>query len=333
MNKATSKQRANDEPKFKYTNACELKQYGLGPKDISVNIFHKCVNIYRMDINRMNIYEFIKGIEYFVYVASQQPSFLCEEIYMFTLLSEEAFEEDMNSFIHTRGSVPHIKHRQKLHLQVFKLFSTNGFEGYLIGRIAKPSPSTADSNPTDHRLWHLIDQNLVSVLLSTISPSILSYILNLSIAHEIWLTLEQCLQPTNCSRVIQLKNELHHIQLRDNTMTQYLAHIKALVDNIAATGAHIDSEDIILYILTGLPSTYNPFKIAIRTTQQPISLDVLYFLLCSEEINLQIELQKDSSQPLEHTALLSTRPSTARGQSFSEYPEAMELPSDQIQIV
>ncbi|PKU82233.1 hypothetical protein MA16_Dca013425 [Dendrobium catenatum] len=90
----------------------------------------------------------------------------------------------------------------------------------------------------------LIDQNLVSAFLSTIYASVLPYNLSLSTTHEILITLESRLQPTNHSHVIQLKNELHHIPMKEITMTQYLAQIKALVDNVAAFEGHIDVEDV-----------------------------------------------------------------------------------------
>ncbi|KAI0520206.1 hypothetical protein KFK09_007677 [Dendrobium nobile] len=168
-------------------------------------------------------------------------------------------------------------------LQMYQHFAANGFSGHLTGTyICPPAPSA-----TDHCLWKLIDRNLISALLSTISASVLPYVLTLATAHKIWTILKTRLQPTNCSRVIELKNELHQVQMKDRTMQQYLTQIKNLVDNIAAAGSTIDTEDIILYTLNGLPTIYNPFKTAIRTSLNPISLDILYSLLCSEEINLQ----------------------------------------------
>ncbi|KAI0494921.1 hypothetical protein KFK09_025067 [Dendrobium nobile] len=44
---------------------------------------------------------------------------------------------------------------------------------YLTGASAKPAETSAD-----YKLWKLIDQNLISALYSTVSPSILPYILN-----------------------------------------------------------------------------------------------------------------------------------------------------------
>lgn len=58
-------------------------------------------------------------------------------------------------------------------------------------------------------------------------------------------------------------------------------------------------EDIILYTLNDLPMQYNEFKIVIRTKMMPISLEDLYSLLLSKEINIFTDAAKDilSVQP------------------------------------
>ncbi|PKU86864.1 hypothetical protein MA16_Dca017292 [Dendrobium catenatum] len=80
-------------------------------------------------------------------------------------------------------------------------------------------------------------------------------------------------------------------------MTQYLDEIKSLVDNIASAGSKVDTEDIILYILNVLPLSYQYFKTAIRTMLTLISLDNLYALLLSEEVNLACNMSRLSSVP------------------------------------
>ncbi|KAI0522820.1 hypothetical protein KFK09_005205 [Dendrobium nobile] len=186
-------------------------------------------------------------------------------------------------------------------LQIHQAFTANGFEGYISGQLLCPE------SVSDQKLWKLVDQNLISALFSTISPSVLPYILHLKTSHEIWTTLERRLQPSNRSRVIQLKNELHNVQMRDQTISQYLSQIKSLVDNIAAAGSHIDVEDIILYTLKGLPPSYNLFKVAIRTSPHTITLESLYSLLCSKEINLQSELLQEITLSGDVQALYSSR--------------------------
>ncbi|XP_020699694.1 uncharacterized protein LOC110111964 [Dendrobium catenatum] len=174
-------------------------------------------------------------------------------------------------------------------MQILQQFSANGYAGHLNGATTSPT----DVASTDYTRWRLVYNNLLSALFSMISQSILPYIISSTTAQDAWSVLERRLQPTSRSSIIQLKNKLHHIQLRDSTMQQYLAQIKFIIDNIAFSGSKIDMEDIILYILNGLPPTYNSFKTTICTSLLPIDLDSFYSILCSEEINLQQENLKE----------------------------------------
>ncbi|KAI0504599.1 hypothetical protein KFK09_015551 [Dendrobium nobile] len=78
-------------------------------------------------------------------------------------------------------------------LQIYQAFTANGFDGYITGSL----PCPADTNDADYKLWRLVDQNLVSALFSTISASVLPYILHLKTSNEIWTALELRLQPAN----------------------------------------------------------------------------------------------------------------------------------------
>lgn len=168
--------------------------------------------------------------------------------------------------------------------QISKLFTENGFEGYLDTSTPKPEKKTVDEsgnvilNPS-FNTWILIDQNLSVALYSMISPSLLSYVLNLE-------TIEWRLQSMNHSRILQLKNELYHIQMRERSM-EYLSKIKNKCDVIAASRSALTTEDVVLYTLNGLPSGYQAFYDN-HTNQPstPIRLDDFYALLCSEELNI-----------------------------------------------
>ncbi|KAI0508128.1 hypothetical protein KFK09_014262 [Dendrobium nobile] len=114
-------------------------------------------------------------------------------------------------------------------------------------------------------------------------------------------------------------------------MTDYLASIKSIVDNIRATGGTVDSEGILHYILNGLPPSYQSFKMTIRISLQPIHLDDLYSLLRSEEVHQttdaarELSFSNTSQSPDGQTALFSTRgrscgrfsSNRGRGRSYS----------------
>ncbi|PKU80145.1 Retrovirus-related Pol polyprotein from transposon TNT 1-94 [Dendrobium catenatum] len=160
-----------------------------------------------------------------------------------------------------------------------------------------------------------MDQILAAAMCSTISTSILPHVVHLESTAEIWSTLETRFQSSNRSKVIQLKNSLHNIALKNQTVTQYLIEIKVLVDQISASGASVDNEDVILYILNGLPQSYQSFKTAIRTMLNPISLDQLYPLLLSEEINLAADTARSASSPDPQTVLFAPRGRGRRSRS------------------
>ncbi|PKU79283.1 Retrovirus-related Pol polyprotein from transposon TNT 1-94 [Dendrobium catenatum] len=174
--------------------------------------------------------------------------------------------------------------------QVFKLFKANGFEGFLDDSCLCPSPHHQTmANELSFQTWNLLDQNLAVALYSIISPSILPYVLSLDHCAEIWETIARRLQSNTRSRTIQLRNELHHLSMKNQSMPQYLLSVKSIVDAIAATGSPLDPEEVIFDTLNGLPVQYQSFKTSIRTNLQPLSLDDLYTLLCSEELNLAQE--------------------------------------------
>ncbi|PKU82563.1 Retrovirus-related Pol polyprotein from transposon TNT 1-94 [Dendrobium catenatum] len=106
--------------------------------------------------------------------------------------------------------------------------------------------------------------------------------------------------------------------MQNKTMTEYLASVKVLVDNINAAGGSVDSEDVLHYILNGLPPNYQSFKTFIRSSLQPISLDNLYSLLRSEEVHQTTDAVKDLSfsstaAPADSTLALFTNRGRGRG--------------------
>ncbi|KAI0527400.1 hypothetical protein KFK09_003000 [Dendrobium nobile] len=190
--------------------------------------------------------------------------------------------------------------------QILKLLRANDFEQFLA-----PPPTSGESSDQTNALfiknWRITDQNLQAAICSTISPTVLPYIIHLDTTHQIWQVLESQFQATSRSKVIQLKNELHHVSMKNSSMIQYLTEIKKLVDQIASAGSMIDSEDIILYSLNGLPPAYQSFKTYIRNSPSPIRLENLYAMLISEEIHISADAARQSSESIQQIALYAGR--------------------------
>ncbi|XP_020572372.1 S-formylglutathione hydrolase [Phalaenopsis equestris] len=168
--------------------------------------------------------------------------------------------------------------------QVFMVFTANGLLGFLNDSFLCPSqfvdPIT-DSQVcnSQYSLWILIDQNLSVTLYSIIStPRLMCYTFLLTRRSGI-LLLKYCNQPT----------------------------AKTFVDNIVVAWGKLDTEDIILYTLNGLPATYKASRRQFRSQLHPIDLDDFYSLLCSEEINSASDNQRSHPYPQPHLALAATR--------------------------
>ncbi|KAI0499077.1 hypothetical protein KFK09_019978 [Dendrobium nobile] len=193
--------------------------------------------------------------------------------------------------------------------QIAKLFKANGFAAFLE---ARSTSENLDPNQDSHQ-WTVINQNLATAMCSTISPAVLPYVIHLESTQEIWSTLHIRFQSSNRSKVIQLKNELHNISMQFMSMADYLTEVKKIVDQIASAGSSIDSEDVMIYILNGLPPAYQSFTTTIRTMQGTMTLDNLYALLISEEIHLKSSALKFSKDPDTQSALYSFRGRGRRG--------------------
>ncbi|KAL0922304.1 hypothetical protein M5K25_006277 [Dendrobium thyrsiflorum] len=116
--------------------------------------------------------------------------------------------------------------------------------------------------------------------------------------------------------------------MKQLTMTEYLIKIKTLVDKIAVAGANIDQEDIILYILNGLPPAYQAFKMLICTMLHSVSLDDLHSVLLCEEINLEEKSSRHQLSPDPNIKLYSLRGRGWGATESSRFTIWLELISD-----
>ncbi|XP_020684913.1 uncharacterized protein LOC110101379 [Dendrobium catenatum] len=180
--------------------------------------------------------------------------------------------------------------------QILKIIRANGFYSFLVPPPSLPTSSdqiqegsSSSTISTGNR--HLTDQTLSAALCSTISHSILPYVISLESTAEICTSQK----------------------------------IKSLVDQIVAADSTVDIEDIILYILNGLPPTYQSFKTSIRTMLNPISLDQLYPLLLSEEIHLAADAARQHTTTDPNMALFGSR-GVAKGSAADKIQTQWDRP-------
>uniref|UniRef100_A0A2N9GG32 Integrase catalytic domain-containing protein n=1 Tax=Fagus sylvatica TaxID=28930 RepID=A0A2N9GG32_FAGSY len=98
------------------------------------------------------------------------------------------------------------------------------------------------------------DQALLTLINSTLSPSVLPMVVGQNSAQSVWKTLEHRFTSTSRANVLNLKIELHNLK-----------------------------KELLYIILKGLPREFGPFCSAIRTRNEPVNFEEIMVLLQTKE--------------------------------------------------
>nr|KYP31488.1 Retrovirus-related Pol polyprotein from transposon TNT 1-94 [Cajanus cajan] len=161
------------------------------------------------------------------------------------------------------------------------------------------------------------DQLLVAWLLASMSSPILTKMVGLKFAYQIWKRLEVYYAARTRAVIKKLKLQLRMIK-KDKGINEYLLEIKKIVDSLAAVGPPISDEDHIDAILDGLPDEFDCFVTSITSRLDPYIVDEIEALLLAHEE--RSEKQKRSDTPLIHANTVSgpnqwQNPNQGRGRS------------------
>ncbi|KAH7858555.1 hypothetical protein Vadar_025238 [Vaccinium darrowii] len=204
------------------------------------------------------------------------------------------------------------------------LCATNLF-GYVDGSTSKPSSTVKDSTGNDlinpeFLMWNSIDAHLLSCITATLTPSIYTSVVHLTHCYEIWSALEKRFTSLSRSHIHQLKNRLNTITKGANTMEDFLRQIQDIAEQLSLASSPIDEEDLVLITLNGLPDEFDAFKTTIRARTEPILMQELSSLLCSEAIHVDDKAKKSTSSDLNVAfASMKGNPSFSSTRGFSSY--------------
>lgn len=111
-------------------------------------------------------------------------------------------------------------------------------------------------NP-EYEEWYERDQALITLIINaTLTQTALSYVIGCKTSKEVWEKLMQHFSSSTWTNIVGLKTELQSIIKKPTeTVYLYVQRVKDLVNRLATVSVVIDSEDLIIYTLNGLPST------------------------------------------------------------------------------
>lgn len=149
------------------------------------------------------------------------------------------------------------------------------------------------SNPA-YQEWYASDQQVLGFLFSSLTRGILAQVAAKTVA-EAWTAISDMFASHTRARTVYVRLALATTKKEAMTISRYYVKMKALGDEMAASGKPLDDEELVSYIINGLDHEYNPVTSALLTRVEPISLSELYSQLLSFETRLELQQGGSSS--------------------------------------
>ena len=106
-------------------------------------------------------------------------------------------------------------------------------------------------NP-EYVLWYKKDQLILSWIIATLTPNVLSTVYGLNTSCQVWSSLATRYGSQSKSRIAHLKRQLQTLRQESRSCSEYLQLAKSWADQLAAANKPVDDDDLISYIVSGL---------------------------------------------------------------------------------
>jgi hypothetical protein len=166
--------------------------------------------------------------------------------------------------------------------------------GFIDGSLPSP-PSILSQTSTDltqpplnpdFLTWQRQDQMILSALISSLSETILAYVVKCTTSREVWTTLERMFTAQSRARSMSIHYQLATLRKGDSSITDYYYRFTKLIDTLAAINQPLPHHKSLSFLLAGLGSDYDSLVTTIQTQLNPIALEDLYGHLLSHELRL-----------------------------------------------
>ncbi|OVA07875.1 hypothetical protein BVC80_1105g19 [Macleaya cordata] len=94
--------------------------------------------------------------------------------------------------------------------------------------------------------WNDDDQTLLLWIHSTISDSVIPYVVGSTNSKDLWQSLEKRFSVSSSSHAIQLRTRLQELKKGTSSIHQYLNEIKLISDSLAAAGSHVSDQELVI---------------------------------------------------------------------------------------
>uniref|UniRef100_A0A6N2N5R1 Retrotransposon Copia-like N-terminal domain-containing protein n=1 Tax=Salix viminalis TaxID=40686 RepID=A0A6N2N5R1_SALVM len=184
--------------------------------------------------------------------------------------------------------------------QVVPILRGHGLLGYVTDEVPCPALTIVGADGAAQpnsaaATWLRIDQLILGWINSSLSDGPLSQVINCESSHDDWNVLETLYGSHTRDRIQQIKGELQTLTKGTFSLEDYLHKAKSLALSLRGAGKPIDEDDLIICILRGLGSEFDPIVAALNACDMFPSLEGVIGKLRDFEIRLQGTRTQQSS--------------------------------------
>ena len=180
-------------------------------------------------------------------------------------------------------------------MQLFPYLRSQKLMGYIDGTRERPLPTITEgeggddarsvANPVFEQ-WYQQDQLVLSARLSSLGDTVLAQVVGCTSAHEVWRVIEPTFATASRAQIMQIRMQLATIQKKDLTINHRVlpqSEEPRRHPSRAVIGKPLENDEVIAYILQGLPAEYDAIVTSITTcTDINTPSDALAHLLSYE---------------------------------------------------
>uniref|UniRef100_A0A6N2LGN1 Retrotransposon Copia-like N-terminal domain-containing protein n=1 Tax=Salix viminalis TaxID=40686 RepID=A0A6N2LGN1_SALVM len=176
--------------------------------------------------------------------------------------------------------------------QVVPVLRGNGLLGYVKNQIVCPAQTitseggVSQTNPAA-TTWLRTDQLILGWINSSLTDGPLSQVINCESSHDAWQVLETLYGSHTRDRLQQMKSELQSLNKGSSSLEDYLHKAKSLALSLRGVGKAMDEDELIICILRGLGSEFDPIVAALNARDVYPSLEGVIGKLRDFEIRIQ----------------------------------------------
>ncbi|GAV72104.1 UBN2 domain-containing protein/UBN2_3 domain-containing protein [Cephalotus follicularis] len=168
-----------------------------------------------------------------------------------------------------------------------------------------PCPPSYDTSTYDK--WQQQDNNLMSLLVGSLSDTVITTVHHATTSKEVWDTLTTTYASQSHTRILSLHLALQNIEHKpeetitqflqrahkpDETITQFLQRARHIHDELAVAGRPLSPEDFNLYVFKGLREDFKVMIPTLTARSDSITYSELHSLLISHEFMINTAIPK-----------------------------------------